>query len=216
MQPAHCCSIITLMTKHPKHERTLVIIKPDGVQRNLIGEIVKRYEQAGLKLVGLKMTVPTVELIDKHYLIDPDWRVKTGVKTIESYRKKGQKPPSEDPLKITEIILNNLKKYMTKGPVVAMVWQGIHAADIVRKITGGTEPLTSAMGTIRGDYTIDSYQIADVDSRAVRNLVHASGNQEEAEKEIPLWFSAKELFDYRLINEAMLYDADLEHILKSS
>ena len=102
---------------------------------------------------------------------------------------------------------------MTKGPVVAMVWQGIHAAAIVRKITGGTEPLTSNMGTIRGDYTIDSYEISDVDGRAVRNLVHASGNSEEAEKEIPLWFSPKELIDYRLVNEAMLYDVNLDHIL---
>src|SRR5216684_6767491 len=101
--------------KHPKHERTLVIIKPDGVQRSLVGEIVKRYEQAGLKLVGLKMAVPSAELIDKHYLIDPEWRVKTGVKSIEAYKKKGKVPPSEDPLKVTEIILNNLKKYMTKG-----------------------------------------------------------------------------------------------------
>ncbi|MDP2598692.1 MAG: nucleoside-diphosphate kinase [Candidatus Liptonbacteria bacterium] len=201
------------MDKHPKNERTLVIVKPDGVQRNLIGEIIRRYEQSGLKLVALKMTVPTVDLIDKHYLIDPEWRVKTGMKTIESYKKKGKKPPFEDPLKVTEIILNNLKKYMTKGPVVAMVWQGIHAAAIVRKITGGTEPLTSDMGTIRGDYTIDSYEISDVDGRAVRNLVHASGSAEEAEKEIVLWFAPHELFNYRLMNEAMLYDLNLDQIL---
>jgi nucleoside-diphosphate kinase len=200
--------------KHPKRERTLVIIKPDGIQRSLIGEIVKRYEQSGLKLVGLKMFVPSVELIEKHYLIDPDWRTKTGMKTIESYRKQGKKPPSEDPQKITEIILNNLKKYLTKGPVIAMVWQGIHAADIVRKITGATEPLVSDMGTIRGDYTIDSYEVADVDARAVRNLVHASGSAGEAEGEIAIWFHPKELIEYRLINEAMLYDVNMDHILK--
>ena len=199
--------------KHPKFERTLVVVKPDGVQRGLIGEIVKRYEQSGLKLIGLKMTVPSVELIEKHYLIDPEWRVKTGMKTIESYRKKGKQPPSEDPLKITEIILNNLKKYMTKGPVIAMVWQGIHAVGIVRKITGGTEPLTSDMGTIRGDYTIDSYEVADVDGRAVRNLIHASGSPDEAEKEIALWFHGKELIEYRLLNEAILYDPELNNIL---
>src|SRR5258708_4733449 len=152
------------MPNHPKQERTLVVIKPDGVQRSLIGEIIKRYEQSGLKLVGLKMLVPSPEFIERHYLIDPEWRVKTGQKTIESYKKKGKTPPSDDPLKVTEAILNNLKKYLSKGPVVAMVWQGIHAAGIVRKITGGTEPLTSDMGTIRGDYTIDSYEVADVDS----------------------------------------------------
>ncbi len=199
--------------EHQKYERTLVMIKPDGIQRSLIGEIVKRYEQSGLKLVGIKMTVPTVELIEQHYLIDPEWRMKTGLKTIESYKKKGAKPPSEDPLVITEIILGNLKKYMTKGPVVAMVWQGMHAVGIVRKITGGTEPLTSSMGTIRGDFTIDSYEVSDIDGRAVRNLIHASGSQDDAEKEIALWFTPKELIDYRLINEAMLYDAELSGIL---
>lgn len=198
---------------HPKEERTLVVIKPDGVQRSLMGEIIKRYEQSGLKLVGMKMMVPTEELIDKHYLLDPEWRVKTGLKTIESYKKKGKTPPSEDPLKITEIILRNLKKYMTKGPVVAMVWQGMHAAGIVKKITGGTEPLTSDMGTIRGDYTIDSYEVSDVDDRAVRNLVHCSGNAKEAEQEVDLWFRPEELIEYRLINEAMLYDPKISNIL---
>ncbi len=199
--------------KHPKYERTLVIVKPDGIQRSLIGEIIKRYEQSGLKLVGLKMMVPAPELIEKHYLIDPEWRIKTGLKTIESYKKKGKVPPSEDPLKITEIILANLKKYMTKGPVIAMVWQGMHAVGIVRKITGSTEPLTSDMGTIRGDFTIDSYEVADVDSRAVRNLIHASGSPDEANKEVELWFSPEEMIDYRLINEAMLYDSELNGIL---
>ena len=198
---------------HPKQERTLVVIKPDGIQRSLIGEIIKRYERSGLKLLGLKMTVPTPELIEKHYLIDPEWRVKTGMKTIESYKKKGKTPPSEDPLKITEIILANLKKYMTRGPVIAMVWQGMHAVGVVRKLTGGTEPLTSDVGSIRGDFTIDSYEVSDVDGRAVRNLIHASGSPEEADKEIALWFHNAELVEYRLINEAMLYDKELEGIL---
>lgn len=199
--------------KHPKEERTLVVVKPDGIQRSLVGEIVKRYEQSGLKLVGMKMLVPTEELVDKHYLLDPEWRVKTGMKTIESYKAKGKTPPSEDPLEITDVILRNLKRYMTKGPVVAMVWEGIHAAAIVKKITGGTEPLTSAMGTIRGDYTIDSYEIADIDKRAVRNLVHCSGNAAEAAQEVPLWFSPEELTNYRMMNEAMLYDPEINNIL---
>jgi len=199
--------------KHPKHERTLVVVKPDGIQRSLVGEIIKRYEQSGLKLVGLKMLVPTPEFVEAHYTLDPEWRVKTGLKTIESYQKKGQKPPSDDPLKITAVILANLKKYLSRGPVVAMVWEGMHAVGIVRKITGGTEPLTSAMGTIRGDYTTDSYVVSDVDGRAVRNLVHASGSVEEAGMEIKHWFHEKELIDYRLINEAMIYDKELENIL---
>jgi nucleoside-diphosphate kinase len=199
--------------KHPKHERTLVVVKPDGIQRSLVGEIIKRYEQSGLKLVGLKMLVPTPEFVEAHYTLDPEWRVKTGLKTIGSYKKNGKKPPSDDPLKITAIILANLKKYLSRGPVIAMVWQGMHAVGIVRKITGSTEPLTSDMGTIRGDYTIDSYVVSDVDGRAVRNLIHASGSVDEADKEIAHWFHEKELIEYRLINEAMLYDKELENIL---
>lgn len=200
--------------RHPKEEKTLVIIKPDGVQRGLIGEIIKRYEQSGLKLVALKMFVPTPELVEKHYLIDPEWRVKTGLKTIEAYKKQGQRAPSDDPLKITEIILNNLKKYLTTGPVIAMAWQGMHAVGIVRKITGSTEPLTSDVGTIRGDLTIDSYQVSDVDGRAVRNLIHASGSLEDAEKEIAIWFKPEELIKYRLVGEAILYDVNLDGILE--
>ncbi len=195
-------------------EKTLVIIKPDGVQRSLIGEISKRYECSGLKLVGLKMIVPTADFIKQHYTVDPEWFIKTGTKTIESYKKKGKTPPSEDPLKITEIILKNLTKFMTAGPVVAMVWQGMHAVGVVRKITGGTEPLTSDMGTIRGDLTIDSYEASDIDGRAVRNLVHASGTPEEAEKEIALWFKPEEILNYKLANDAILYDVNLDNILE--
>src|SRR3989344_1699002 len=173
-----------------KEEKTLVLIKPDGVQRGLIGEIVRRYERSGLKLAGLKMKVPTKELIEKHYLVNPEWRVVTGMKTIESYKKKGKTPPSDDPLKVTEIVLANLKSYMSSGPLIAMVWQGVHAVGIVRKLTGSTEPLTSDVGTIRGDYTVDSYEASDLDGRAVRNLIHASGSVEDAEKEISLWFES--------------------------
>lgn len=196
-----------------KKERTLVVIKPDGIQRSLVGEIIKRYERAGLKLLGIKMTLPTEDMVQQHYTVDPNWFVVTGEKAIAAYKKQGKTPPSEDPKEITRIILGNLKKYITAGPVIAMVWQGVHAAGIVRKITGGTEPLTSDVGTIRGDYTIDSYQIADVDGRAVRNLIHASGNAEEAEKEIALWFKPEELTDYRLVQDEILYDVNLDSIL---
>jgi nucleoside-diphosphate kinase len=202
------------MKPHFKSERTLVIIKPDGIQRTLIGEIIQRYERIGLKMVGLKMMIPTAELIEKHYTIDPEWRMKTGLKTIKGYTDKGLTPPHTDPLKITSIILKNLVNYMTKGPVIAMVWQGAHAVQIVRKITGSTEPLMSPVGTIRGDYVLDSYQMSDVDGRSVRNLVHASGTVKEAEDEIAHWFKKEELFNYRLIAEAMLYDVDLDGILE--
>jgi len=197
-----------------KDEKTLVVIKPDGVQRGLIGEIIKRYERSGLKLVGLKMVVPTADFVRQHYTVDPDWFLKTGMKTIESYKKKGKTPPSEDPRKITEVVLKNLIKFMTAGPVVAMVWQGMHAVGVVRKITGGTEPLTSDVGTIRGDLTIDSYEASDADGRAVRNLIHASGSAEDAKKEIALWFKPEEILSYKLANNAILYDVNLDNILE--
>lgn len=202
------------MKNHPKQERTLVIIKPDGIQRGLIGEVIKRYEQIGLKLVGIKMTVPTADLVEKHYTLDPEWRVKTGLKSIKGYKDKGLTPPSEDPLKVTERILKVLVKYITSGPVVAMVWQGAHAVQIVRKLTGGTEPLTSDVGTIRGDYVLDSYSMSDGDARAVRNIVHASGSPKEADDEITHWFKEDELMDYRLITERILYDVNLDGILE--
>ncbi len=199
---------------HHKDERTLIVIKPDGVQRSLIGEIIGRYESVGLKLVGMKMLVPTEGHIEAHYTLDPQWRRVTGEKTIKGYKDKGLTPPSEDPLEITAKILENLKKYMTSGPVVAMVWEGAHAVKIVRKITGGTEPLTSDVGTIRGDYVLDSYQMADTDNRAVRNLIHASGSVEEANAEIAHWFPPAELTDYRVIHEEILYDVNLDGILE--
>ena len=200
--------------KHHKEERTFVIIKPDGVQRSLIGEIIKRYEKIGLKLIGLKMGVTTGEMIEKHYTIDPEWMRKTGEKTIANYKEKGAKPPSDDPIEITKIVLKNLKKYMTSGPVIMMVWQGAHAVGIVRKITGTTEPLTSDVGTIRGDFVLDSYIMSDTDGRAVRNILHASGTVEEAEKEIALWFRKDELINYSIIQETILYDIDLNSILE--
>jgi nucleoside-diphosphate kinase len=202
------------MKKHYKKERTLVVIKPDGVQRSLIGEIIKRFEQVGLKMVAVKMLVPTEDFVEKHYTLDPQWRQLTGEKTIKGYIEKGLEPPSRDPLEISQKILENLKRYLTSGPVVAMVWEGAHAVKIVRKLVGGTEPLTSDVGTIRGDYVLDSYQMGDKDGRSVRNLVHASGSVEEAEMEIKHWFSEDELIEYRLVQEQILYDVNLDGILE--
>lgn len=202
------------MADHHSKERTLVVIKPDGVQRSLVGEIIKRFESSGLKLVGMKMLVPTTEHIEAHYTLDPNWRRVTGEKTIKGYLDKGMTPPSQDPLAITAKILANLKKYLASGPVVAMVFQGAHAVKIVRKITGGTEPLTSDVGSIRGDFVLDSYQMADEDGRAVRNLVHASGSVDEANMEITHWFKPEELTNYRIIHEEILYDVNLDGILE--
>lgn len=197
-----------------KKERTLVIIKPDGIQRTLVGEIINRYERIGLKLVAIKTVVSSKEHIEKHYTLDPNWRRVTGEKTIASYEKKGLKPPSEDPLEITAVILENLKKYMASGPIIVMIWEGAHAIQVVRKITGGTEPLTSDVGTIRGDFVLDSYQLSDNDNRSVRNLIHASGSVEEAEMEINHWFKKDEVINYHLVQEQIIYDVNLDGILE--
>lgn len=199
---------------HPKKEKTFVAVKPDGVQRSLVGEIISRFEKAGLKLIAVKMLVPDEDHVEKHYTLDPEWRRITGEKTITSYKSKGLVPPSEDPLEITAKILANLKKYITSGPVIAMVWEGAHSVQIVRKLVGGTEPLTSDVGTIRGDFVLDSYVMSDVDGRSVRNLIHASGSVEEAEKEIDLWFKPEEIINYRLVQEEILYDVNLDGVLE--
>lgn len=198
---------------HPKTEQTLVIVKPDGIQRALIGEIIGRYERLGLKLVALKMLVPTEAMIEGHYLLDPNWKKNVGTKAIESYTKKGETPPSSDPIEVANLVVGRLKTYMTSGPVIAMVWEGAHAVELVRKITGGTEPRSASIGTIRGDFVVDSYQMADSDNRAIRNLIHASGSVAEATMEIPHWFASGEIFNYRVPHEATLYDADIQSIL---
>lgn len=202
------------MNKHPKFERSLVVIKPDGIQRSLIGEMIGRFERVGLKMVGIKMMVPSADLIREHYTLDPEWMMKTGLKSIKGYTDKGLKPPHTDPLKVTELVLKNLVKYMTSGPVVAMVWQGAHAVEMVRKIIGGTEPRTSGVGTIRGDYVLDSYVMSDTDGRAVRNLIHASGSVKEANDEIAHLFKKGEVIDYSLVSEKIIYDVDLDGILE--
>ena len=191
-----------------------MLIKPDGIQRSLIGEIMKRYERIGLKLVGIKMFVPSPEFVEEHYTLDASWLQRTGEKTIASYEKKGIEPPSKEPLEIARKILANLKNYLSAGPVIAMVWQGAHAVEIVRKVTGGTEPLTSDVGSIRGDFVLDSYPMSDNDNRSVRNLIHASGSLSEADAEIAHWFGKEELMRYKVVQEKILYDVNLDGILE--
>ena len=202
------------MKKH-KAEQTLVIIKPDGVQRSLIGEIIKRYERVGLKLVGVKIIIPTKEQAKKHYMVGgEEWLETVGKKAAAAYEKKGMKCPYATPRENGLAILESNATYLSSGPVIAMVWQGAHSVEIVRKLTGGTEPRSSDVGSIRGDFVLDSYMMADADNRSIRNLLHASGTPDEALQEIPIWFSSDEIIAYRLINEAILYDVNLDGILE--
>jgi nucleoside-diphosphate kinase len=173
-------------------ERTLVLIKPDAVQRKLIGEIIARFERVGLKFEEMKITIPTTELVGKHYLDHDSWLSSIGKKTIDTYQKYHlhlkTDLDTENALEIGRIIRGWLIQYITSGPVVAMVISGNHAIEVVRKMVGNTAPLFADLGTIRGDYSIDSPDLADREKRAIKNLVHASGTPEEAEREISLWF----------------------------
>ena len=198
---------MTTLIKETGHrnERTLVLVKPDGVQRGLTGEIIRRFERVGLKLVGLKFLVPSREMIQKHYTNDPGWIEKTGAKNIASCREKGINPISENPIEIGNMVLENLTRFMISGPVVAMVWQGAHSVKIVRKLVGSTEPLSSDVGTIRGDFVLDSYEMSEAQGRAVRNVVHASGTIDEAQSEISQWFDSSEIVDYSAVHEQILY-----------
>lgn len=204
------------MEKHPKNERTLVIIKPDGIQRSLVGEIIKRYERVGLKLTAMKMLIPTEDMAVKHYYeVGGDaWLEEVGRKARAAYEKKGMTSPYATNMENGRAVMMSNAKYLSAGPVVAMIWQGNQACALVRKITGGTEPLTADLGSIRSDFTLDTFALADTDQRSVRNLLHASGNPEEAEKEIPIWFEKNEILKYKHIQEAILYDVNLDGILE--
>ena len=198
---------------HPKNERTFVIIKPDGVQRSLVGEIVKRFERTGLKLVAMKLFVADQDRLWRHYNKDDAWYLSKGEKTVKNLEAAGRKI-EKSAMEYGKDIIGALVKFMSCGPVVAMVWEGNQAVNIVKKLVGDTQPLTSAVGTIRGDFTVDSYDLSNVDGRAVRNLVHCSDQPSEAMREIDIWFNQNEIFNYRQIQEEVLYDVNLDGILE--
>ena len=198
---------------HPKKERTFVIVKPDGVQRGLVGEIVKRFERTGLKLVAMKMTILPEDMLWKHYDKDDEWFLKKGTKIAEDRAAAGL-PVEKEPLEYGKDIIRALVKYMTASPVVMMVIEGNQAVAVVKKLVGETEPATSDVGTIRGDLTIDSYAICAIDDRAVRNLIHCSDEVENANKEIAMWFPAEEIYSYRHVQDEILYDVNLDGVLE--
>ncbi len=195
-----------------KKERTLVIIKPDTLQRSLIGEIFSRIERTGLKLVAIKMVRPTQKQLYEHYNKDDAWYEKKGQTRVEMLKKAG-KSINRKAIEYGKNIIRGSVKFMTASPLVAMVWEGNQAIGIIKKLTGTTEPLTSDVGTIRGDYQLDSYDLAEADDRGpVRNLIHCSDEKSEAKREIKLWFNKNELYDYRHIAEEILYDVNLDGI----
>ena len=186
-------------------ERTLAIVKPDGVQRNLVGEILSRFEKVGLKIVAMKMAWADEELVGQHYADDENYLTGVGEKALENAKSKGVEV-NETALEIGQRVRESNMKYISTGPVVAFVLEGNTAVETVRNLVGGTNPLSADVGSIRGDLTIDDFTQADSESRSVRNLMHASGDTAEAEREIALWFDNNELHEYQNVMDKVLHD----------
>jgi nucleoside-diphosphate kinase len=173
-------------------ERTLVLIKPDAFKRGLVGEIISRFERVGLKLEGMKILNATIEIVEKHYPDDKNWIRSVGKKTIDTYEKYNlniiEDLGTNDALKIGKLVRKWLIQHLTSGPVSVLILSGNHAVEIVRKIVGNTVPIFAELGTIRGDFSIDSPDFSTRERRVLQNLVHASETVEEAKREISLWF----------------------------
>ncbi len=203
------------MSNHPavnkiRFERTFCMIKPDGVKRALIGDIISRFEKSGLKIVAIRMFTPTAAQVRKHYpMSDEAWVMRLGEKSLSAF--DGIEADAKDVLgtvdksQIGKRVSESLVQFMTSGPVVAMVIEGIQAIDMVRKVCGHTLPFKADVGTIRGDYSVDSPSVANADFRAIHNLVHASETQSEAANEIQLWFGKEKIPSYDLGSESIMY-----------
>jgi len=194
---------------NPKKEKTVFIIKPDGVKRGLIGEIISRIEKRGLKIIALDMILASKEEMDSHYPKDEAWVKRLGEKSLANYRQYGvdskEKLGTDNPLEIGQMLRRWVVEYMTSGPVVKGVVSGVHAIDMVRKICGNSLPNLAEMGTIRGDFSVDSAVSANLNKRSIRNIIHASENKQEVENELSLWFKSEEIHDYKRAEEDIMF-----------
>jgi nucleoside-diphosphate kinase len=200
-QQTSCVKIFLNMIDQKDYiEKTMVAVKPDGVRRQLVGEIISRFEKVQLKLVACKMIKIPEELAFKHYGQNEEWFLNIGKKMISFYKEHGFDPKEKigtlEPMEIGKLVQKWNVNYLTEGPVVATVWEGVHAVEIVRKIVGSTLPVQSPPGTIRGDFAVDSSYSANEQGRSIQNLIHASGTVEEAKLEIELWFKKDEIYSY--------------------
>lgn len=194
-----------------KYEQTFCMIKPDGVMRGLVGEIIHRIEKAGLKVVAMKMIVPTEQMIRAHYpASDEAWVNRLGQKGLSGFENLPDVTPKEvlgtdDTMALGKDVVEALVRYMQSGPVVAMIVEGIQAVDMVRKLAGHTLPYKAGVGTIRGDFSVDSPSVANTEKRSIHNLFHASETTAEATNEIKLWFAGEPTHDYDLGNDQIMY-----------
>ena len=187
-------------------ERTLVLIKPDGVKRSISGKIISRFEDSGLKIIAMKMFWVDEKFAQEHYKLDEEWAKSVFHKTKTTREGQGNPFPFKDHMEYGKMIQRWNMDFLKEGPVIAIVLQGPHAIEIVRKIAGSTEPRQAAPGTIRSDFaSIESYAVANDSERVLRNLIHASDSLETAKREIALWFSKDELHsDYETSDELLL------------
>ena len=190
-------------------QKTLVLLKPDTVKRGLIGEIISRFEKAGLKIVGLKMIKFSRDLAEKFYAFDESWLKSVGEKAIKGVKELGLDPKeifgSEDPIEVGKKVREGLIEYIMSGPVVAMVLEGVNAVEVVRKLVGPTEPAKAPAGTIRGDYAHMSIAYANAKGIALRNVIHASDSLDNAKREINLLFKEEEIYEYQRNIEEVIY-----------
>jgi nucleoside-diphosphate kinase len=190
-------------------ERTFVMVKPDGVMRGLIGEVIKRFEQRGLKVIALKMVHASHEHLDAFYPTDPAWITRLGNKALGTFAEYGLDPAKEmgtdDAAEIGKDVRKALIDFMGLAPTIPMVIEGIHAISVVRKLAGATLPVFAEPGTIRGDYSHDAPTAANMESRGIFNIVHASETPEEANHEIGHWFKDEEIFDYDRSDHVIMF-----------
>ena len=193
-----------------KFERTFAMIKPDGVMRGAVGDVIHRFERVGLKIVAIKMLRPTKEQVKKHYpMSDEAWVERLGEKCLSGFDSLEctvfDVLGTDDKKKLGQDVVDSLTEYLTSGPVVAMVIEGIQAIDMVRKLCGHTLPFKADVGTIRGDYSVDSPAVANAEKRSIHNIIHASENSAEAENEIKLWFPGEKIPSYELTGDLVMY-----------
>jgi nucleoside-diphosphate kinase len=192
----------TTVVNSIRHQKTFVILKPDTVLRGLVGAIITRFENRGLKIVATKMLRATEDTLKQHYPVSrQEWVTKLGVKGREAFASIGQDitlDTNYSDQKMGEQVLNSLIQYMQAGPIICLVLEGVQAISVVRQMVGATLPTMAQVGTIRGDYSVDFPVVGLSQGRALHNLVHASETPEEAQYEIELWFTKEEIQTYQI------------------
>lgn len=188
-------------------EQTVVFIKPESIQRGLIGEFIGRFEKRGLKLVACKMIAPTADQVSRHYPDDEAWLTQNGEKAMKSYQEKGI-DPGMTVIELAQRTRKRLIEHFADRPLLVTVWEGPHAAAMGRKTAGATNCMVADVGSIRGDYSMESFDFADLLERPIYTLVHASGTAEEAQDEIKIWLDPSDILDYEMVTDNVIYSKD--------